>query len=82
MAMADAEPSDAASQAESAKIREEWRRVEQERLAEEIAEAREDAGTAPQVGRVPRWLMWTVCAVALVAGIVATVVINRAFEGP
>jgi len=52
----------------------EWRKIEQERIAEEVEEAREDlldAGATP--GR--RW-SWTAVAIALAAGVVVAVLLN------
>jgi len=67
------EPDDPAVQAE-------WRRLEEERLAEERAEAREDAEEAAHepAGRRPRGT-WPLIAfaIALAAGIVAALVVNR-----
>jgi len=77
--MADPQPNDAASGSEDAKVREEWRRLERKRLDEEIAEAREDVGSAKPSHRRPRWLVWLAFAVALIAGIVVTAAINGAF---
>jgi hypothetical protein len=77
--MADTEPNADRSRAEDAKVREEWRRLERERLDEEIAEAREDAAVQEPRPRI-RWLAWIAFAVALVAGIVVTIVINRLLD--
>jgi hypothetical protein len=74
-AMADPQPDDA----EDSKVREEWRRIERKRLDDEIAEAREDVGSATPVRHRPHWLVWLAFAVALVAGIVVTAAINGAF---
>jgi hypothetical protein len=77
--MADAEPNDALARAEDAKVREEWRRLEQQRLDEEIAEAREDA--AVREGRPrSRWLAWVAFAVALAAGIAVTIIVNSLID--
>lgn len=82
MAMADADPSDAAEPAPDARVREEWRRLERKRLDEEIAEAREDAAAPAPGRRRPHWLVWVAFAIALVAGIVVTAIINGAFRIP
>ncbi len=79
MPMADADPSDAAARAEDAKVREEWRRLERRRIDEEIAEAREDAGTAASPHRRPGWFVWVAFVVALLAGIALTALVNGAF---
>lgn len=81
MPMTDVPRSDASTPAEDAKIREEWRRLEQQRIDDEIAEAREDVGHAEPGRRGPRWLVWMALALALVAGIVVTALINGAY-GP
>lgn len=52
----------------------EWRKIEEERIAEEVEEAREDLLDADaKPGR--RW-SWTAVAVALVAGLVLAAVLN------
>jgi len=76
--MADAQPN-AAPDPDDSKVREEWRRLERKRLDDEIAEAREDVGSATPSPRRQRWLVWLAFAVALVAGIIATAAINGAF---
>ena len=81
MSMADASQSDAPTPAEDARIREEWRRLERQRIDEEIAEAREDVETGVPPPSGPSRLVWAVLAIALVAGIVATAFLNGAF-GP
>lgn len=59
-----------------AEVEAEWRRIEEQRLAEERAEATEDAADpVPPVTRA-QW-PWLVLVAALAAGIAATVVINR-----
>jgi len=80
--MAESRPNDAPDRADDAKVREEWQRLERQRLDEEIAEAREDAGTVPPARGGPRWFVWLAFAVALAAGIVATGVINGLFRNP
>lgn len=80
MPMADPRPDDASALTEDAKVREEWRRLEQQRIDEEIAEAREDAAERAASRRWSRWLAWVVFAVALAAGIAVTVVINSLFD--
>lgn len=77
MAMADPDPHDAPDAA-AAKVGEEWRRLEEARVAEEIAEAREDAGTAAP--RLPGWT-WLALAAALAAGILAAAWVNGVFGG-
>lgn len=57
-------------------VEEEWRRIERERLDEEIAEAREDAAETVSEPMRNRW-PWLALAGALAAGTLATVVINR-----
>lgn len=75
--MSDADPSAAAEDAEDAKVRAEWRRLEKERIAEEVAEAREDVETeAKAAGRGSYRLVWIAFAVALVAGMVVTALIE------
>jgi len=78
--MADPESNDAAARAEDAKVREEWRRLERERIDGEIAEAREDVATADTTRRRPHWLVWSAFVVALIAGIAVTALINGCFE--
>ena len=77
--MADAQPNAAPPDPDDSKVREEWRRLERKRLDDEIAEAREDVGSATPNPQRPRWLVWLAFAVALVAGIIATAAINGAF---
>lgn len=76
MTMADAEPAAGADGAEDAKVRAEWQRLERERLAEEIAEAREDVETADKNHGGTHRAVWLAFAVALVAGIVVTALIE------
>lgn len=54
----------------------EWRRIERERLEEEIAEAREDAAEPVDEPMRHRW-PWLALAGALAAGVLAAIVINR-----
>ncbi|MFM7107845.1 MAG: hypothetical protein ACKOZU_04490 [Planctomycetaceae bacterium] len=79
MPMADASPSDAPTP-EDAKVREEWRRLERQRIDEEIAEAREDVGGDGSTCRGPHWLVWAALALALVAGIVVTAIVNGLYD--
>jgi hypothetical protein len=58
-----------------AEVEAEWRRVEDQRIAEERAEATEDAAE-PVPPPTSRW-PWLILAAALAAGILATVAINR-----
>ena len=75
--MADADPSAAADHAEDAKVRAEWRRLEKERIDEEVAEAREDVETVDAGGGGGSYrLVWIAFAVALVAGLVVTALIE------
>ena len=78
--MADHPRSDAPASAEDAKVREEWRRLERQRIDEEIAEAREDVGHAGPARGGPHWLVWAALAVALVAGIVVTAIVNGLYD--
>lgn len=59
-----------------AEVEAEWRRIEEQRLAEERAEATEDAADPVPPATRAQW-PWIVLAAALAAGIAATVVINR-----
>lgn len=72
--MGDPHPSDA--DAEDAKVQEEWRRLERQRLDEEIAEARSDVGTVDSIRRRPPWIVWVLFALALAAGIAVTAAVN------
>jgi len=74
--MADPQPDDTDASGEDSKVREEWRRLERQRLDEEIAEAREDATGDRPVGSHLRWWVWVAFAVALAAGIAFTVAVN------
>lgn len=78
--MADAEPREPAAAAPDARVREEWRRLERKRIDEEIAEAREDVGSAGPSARRLHWLVWLAFAVALLAGIVVTALVNNVFD--
>lgn len=73
--MPDAEPTDA-TPPEDAKIQDEWRKLERERIEDELAEAREDALAGSPGRRRSSWLMWLAFAVALVGGIVAAALLN------
>jgi hypothetical protein len=55
-------------------VEEEWRRIERERIAEEVEEAREDAIVEKTPSR-RRW-PWLAFAAALVAGMIAALVLN------
>lgn len=72
--MADADPREPAD--DDARIREEWRRLERKRLDDEIAEAREDVESAGPTPHRLHWLVWLAFAVALLAGIVVTALVN------
>lgn len=61
---------------DDAEVEEEWRRIERERLEEEIAEARADAAAPVDEPMRHRW-PWLALAGALAAGVLATLVINR-----
>jgi hypothetical protein len=61
---------------DDAEVEEEWRRIERERLEEEIAEARADAAAPVDEPLRHRW-PWLALAGALAAGVLATLVINR-----
>lgn len=52
----------------------EWRKIEQERIAEEVEEAREDLIEAAAAPR--RHWPWAAVAVALVAGVILAAVLN------
>lgn len=62
--------------AEDADVEAEWRKIERERLEEEIAEAREDAAAPVDEPMRHRW-PWLALAAALAAGVLVAVVINR-----
>lgn len=59
-----------------AEVEAEWRRIEEQRLAEERAEATEDAADPVPSPTRSQW-PWIVLAAALAAGIAATMAINR-----
>lgn len=60
--------------ADEAAVDQEWKRIESDRVAEEVAEAREDLGeSAPS--HPSAWL-WGGFAAALLAGVVFAVVVN------
>jgi hypothetical protein len=61
---------------DDAEVEAEWRRIERERLDEEIAEARDDAAEPVDEPMRHRW-PWLALAGALAAGVLAAVVINR-----
>ena len=69
-------PPAAASKADELAVDVEWKRLESDRVAEEVAEAREDlGGTTPPP---PSGGLWGGCAAALLAGVVFAVVVNVA----
>lgn len=74
--MADADPREPAAASPDARVREEWRRLERKRIDDEIAEAREDVESAGPTPRRLHWLVWLAFAVALLAGIVVTALVN------
>jgi hypothetical protein len=65
-----------AEAADEAEVEEEWRRIERERLEDEIAEAREDAAEPASEPMRQRW-PWLALAGALAAGVLVTVALNR-----
>lgn len=76
--MADPDPSPVPpDSSEDATVREEWQKLERQRIDEEIAEAREDAEAAATGRGRPSWLVWLAFAVALAAGIAVTLLLNR-----
>ena len=79
MSMTDSPRSDSPTPAEEAKVREEWRRLERERIDEEVEEAREDAGAAAPASGGPHPLVWLLLAAALVAGLVVTGMLEGLF---
>ncbi len=66
----------AGAAAEDAVVEAEWQRIERERIAEEIAEAREDADDVTAPPSRPRW-PWITLAAALAAGMLVAVVLNN-----
>ncbi len=78
-------PDDQRQNPDDPAVQAEWRRLEAERLAEERAEAREDAEEATQHPGTPRnergWQPLAF-AVALVAGIVVAMLVNRPRQKP
>ena len=69
-------PPAAASNADELAVGVEWKRLESDRVAEEVAEAREDlGGTTPSP---PSGWLWGGFAAALLAGVVFAVVVNVA----
>lgn len=62
--------------ADDAEVEEEWRRIERQRLDEEIAEAQEDAAEPPRQTMRQQW-PWLALAAALAAGMLVAVVVNR-----
>ena len=69
-------PGGSAETPDEAVVNQEWKRIESDRVAEEVAEAREDLGdTHPS--HPSAWL-WGGFAAALLAGVVFAVVVNVA----
>lgn len=62
--------------ADEAAVEQEWKRIESDRVAEEVAEAREDLGVTPPAH--PSVRLWGGFAAALLAGVVFAVVVNVA----
>jgi hypothetical protein len=72
-------PSPPAPDPDDAVVENEWRRIEDARIAEELAEAREEVESPPHP-RAGSWLpAWQIIAfaLALAAGIAAAVLIDR-----
>lgn len=63
-----------------AEVEAEWRRIEDQRIAEERAEATEDAAE-PVPPPTSRW-PWLILAAALAAGVLVTLAINRPRSAP
>ena len=63
--------------ADDAAVEAEWRKIERQRLEEEIAEARDDAAEPVDEPMRHRW-PWLALVAALAAGVLVAVVINRA----
>lgn len=78
--MADAESSDATPPGD-AKIQDEWRKLERERIEDELAEARESAAADSPGFRRSSALMWLALAVALIGGIVVALLLNLRGSG-
>jgi len=66
----------AASNADELAVDIEWKRLESDRVAEEVAEAREDLGGTTQPS--PSGWLWGGFAAALLAGVVFAVAVNVA----
>lgn len=64
-----------------AEVEAEWRRIEEQRLAEERAEATEDSADPVPPATRSRW-PWLVLVAALAAGSAVTMVINRPRPAP
>ena len=77
--MSEPAPDRPAATPADAKVEEEWQRLERRRLEEERAEAREDAELATREPPSQRRIPWRWLVMAFVAGVAATVVINRFF---
>jgi hypothetical protein len=77
MAALDARPG---GRADDAAVEAEWRKIERERLEEEIAEARDDAAEPADEPMRHRW-PWLALLGALAAGVLVAFVINRPLPG-
>lgn len=67
---------DSSSPAADEAVMAEWQRIEEARIAEDREEAEDDAETPPHPLRT--WA-WVVLGLALLAGMVATIVVNVGF---
>jgi anti-sigma factor RsiW len=76
MAALDVPP---AAESDEAEVEAEWRKIDRERRAQEIAAAGDDAAHASPQPIRRRW-PWLALAGALAAGVLATVVINRPLD--
>jgi hypothetical protein len=68
--------SDEAAEVDDVEVEAEWRKLERERIEEEIAEAREDAEASRREPIASRW-PWLALVGALAAGVLVAIVINR-----